>query len=56
MGDMVSDLGLITRQSDQAIGSVVEAGECFLCKVELQVHDERACSPSCGDSEWVRIA
>jgi hypothetical protein len=36
-------------QAERAIASVVEA-ECPLCKVELRVHDERACCPCCGDS------
>ncbi len=39
----------LSIQAEQAIASVVEA-ECPLCKVELRVHDERACCPCCGDS------
>ena len=35
--------------AERAIASVVEA-ECPLCKVELRIHDERACWPCCGDS------
>jgi hypothetical protein len=37
------------NQAERAIASVVEA-ECPLCKVELRVHDGRACCPCCGDS------
>ena len=36
-------------QAEHAIGLVVEA-ECPLCKVELRVHDDRACCPRCGYS------
>jgi hypothetical protein len=36
-------------QAERAIASVVEA-ECPMCKVELLVHDDRACCPCCGDS------
>jgi hypothetical protein len=39
----------LSSQAERAIASVVEAG-CPLCKVELRVHDERACCPCCGDS------
>jgi len=39
-------------QVEEAIGSVVEA-ECPLCRVELRVHDDRACCSCCGDSYWV---
>lgn len=39
----------LADQAEHAIGLVVEA-KCPLCKVELQVHDERACCPCCGDS------
>lgn len=35
--------------AERAIASVVEA-ECPLCKVELRVHDDRACCQCCGDS------
>lgn len=31
---------------------MIEA-ECPLCKVELRVHDERACCPFCGESNLV---
>jgi uncharacterized Zn finger protein (UPF0148 family) len=41
--------GLMRSQAERAIASVVEA-ECPLCKVELRVHDGRACCPCCGDS------
>jgi hypothetical protein len=37
------------EEAEQAIGLVVE-GSCPLCKVELQIHDGRACCPCCGDS------
>jgi len=40
---------LLRSQAERAIASVIEA-ECPLCKVELQVHDGRACCPCCGDS------
>src|SRR6266851_2022181 len=40
---------LLSSQAERAIASVVEA-ECPLCKVEMQVHDGRACCPCCGDS------
>ena len=36
-------------EAERAIALVVEA-ECPLCKVELRIHDERACIPCCGDS------
>jgi len=36
----------LSAQAENAIGLVVE-GECPLCRVELPVHDDRAC---CGDS------
>jgi hypothetical protein len=39
----------LRSQAERAIASVVEA-ECPLCKVELRVHDDRACCPCCGDS------
>jgi hypothetical protein len=39
----------MTRQAEQAIGLVVE-GACPLCKVELRIHDGRACCACCGDS------
>lgn len=39
----------LSSQVERAIASVVEA-ECPLCKVQLRVHDERACCPCCGDS------
>jgi hypothetical protein len=39
----------LSIQAEQAIASVVEA-ECPLCKVELRIHDDRACCPCCGDS------
>ena len=35
--------------AEQAIGFVVE-GTCPLCKVNLHVHDGRACCTCCGDS------
>lgn len=37
------------KQAEEAIGLVVE-GACPLCKVELRIHDGRACCPCCGDS------
>jgi hypothetical protein len=40
---------VLQTQAERAIASVVEA-ECPLCKVELRVHDARACCPCCGDS------
>ncbi len=40
---------LLSSQAERGIASVVEA-ECPLCKVEMQVHDGRACCPCCGDS------
>lgn len=36
-------------QAGQSIGLVVE-GSCPLCRVELRVHDDRACCSCCGDS------
>jgi hypothetical protein len=39
----------LSGHAERAIASVVEA-ECPLCKVELRVHDDRACCPCCGDS------
>jgi hypothetical protein len=39
----------LRTHAERAIASVVEA-ECPLCKVELRLHDERACCPCCGDS------
>jgi uncharacterized Zn finger protein (UPF0148 family) len=39
----------IRAGAERAIATVVEAG-CPLCKVALQIHDERACCPCCGDS------
>ncbi len=39
----------LRRQVERAIASSVEA-ECPLCKVELRVHDGRACCPCCGDT------
>lgn len=39
----------LSDQAERAIASVVEA-ECPLCKVELRIHDDRACCPCCGDS------
>jgi uncharacterized Zn finger protein (UPF0148 family) len=38
-----------STQAERAIASVIEA-ECPLCKVELRIHDGRACCPCCGDS------
>jgi hypothetical protein len=35
--------------AERAFASVVEA-ECPPCKVELRIHDGRACCPCCGDS------
>jgi hypothetical protein len=43
------DKSPLRDEAERAIASVVEA-ECPLCKVELRVHDERACCPCCGDS------
>jgi hypothetical protein len=40
---------MFRSQAERAIASVIEAG-CPLCKVELRVHDDRACCPCCGDS------
>jgi hypothetical protein len=40
---------MLRSQAGRAITSVVEA-ECPLCRVELGVHDDRACCPCCGDS------
>jgi len=40
---------MLRSQAERAIASVIEA-ECPLCKVELRLHDERACCPCCGDS------
>jgi hypothetical protein len=34
--------------AERAIPLVIEA-ECRLCKVELRIHDERACCSCCGD-------
>jgi hypothetical protein len=34
----------LRSQAERAIASVVEAG-CPLCKVEVRVHDDRACCP-----------
>jgi uncharacterized Zn finger protein (UPF0148 family) len=42
-------VSLLRNQAERAIASVVEA-ECPLCKVELRVHNGRACCPCCGDS------
>lgn len=42
MADRLSDA------AERAIALVVEA-ECPLCKVELRIHEERACCPCCGD-------
>src|SRR5487761_1332019 len=39
----------LRSQAERAIASVVEA-ECPLCKVELGIHDGRACCPCCGDT------
>jgi hypothetical protein len=39
----------LRTQAEHAIASVVET-ECPLCKVELRVHDGRACCPCWGDS------
>jgi hypothetical protein len=39
----------LRTDAERAIASVVEA-ECPLCKVELRIHDERACCTSAGDS------
>jgi hypothetical protein len=39
----------LAKQAERAIASVVEA-ECPLCKVELRIHDGRACCSCCGDS------
>jgi hypothetical protein len=36
-------------QAEQALGYVSE-GTCPLCKVQLRIHDDRACCPCCGDS------
>jgi transposase len=46
---MASGQESVSQQAEQAIGSVVE-GACPLCKVELRIHDSRACCPCCGDS------
>ena len=43
----------LSSQAERAIASVVES-ECPLCKVELRIHDGRACCPCCGDSYVVR--
>lgn len=40
---------MLRSQAERAIASVIEA-ECPLCKVELRIHDGRACCPCCGDS------
>jgi len=39
----------LSAQAEQAIALVVN-GACPLCRVELRVHDERACCGCCGDS------
>ena len=39
----------LRAQAELAIGFVVE-GTCPLCKVQLRIHDERACCACCGDS------
>ena len=39
----------LRNDAEQAIGLVVE-GICPLCKVNLLVHDGRACCKCCGDS------
>ena len=46
---MILEAETLRSSAERAIGSVVEA-ECPLCKVELRIHDERACCPCCGDS------
>jgi hypothetical protein len=43
MNESVSD------QAGRAIAAIVEA-HCPLCRVELRVHDDRACCTCCGDS------
>jgi uncharacterized Zn finger protein (UPF0148 family) len=40
---------MMHNDAARAIASVIEA-QCPLCKVELAVHDGRACCPCCGDS------
>jgi hypothetical protein len=45
----------LSAQAEQAIGLVVE-GACPLCRVELRVHDDRACCSCCGDSYVVATA
>jgi hypothetical protein len=40
---------MLRSQAERAIASVIEA-ECPLCKVQVRVHDDRACCPCCGDS------
>jgi hypothetical protein len=39
----------LSDQALKAIGLVVES-ECPLCRVELRVHDDRACCSCCGYS------
>ncbi len=39
----------LSAEAEKAISLVVE-GECPLCRVELRVHDDRACCSCCGDS------
>jgi len=39
----------LNSQAERAFGFVAE-GACPLCKVELPIHDGRACCPCCGDT------
>jgi excisionase family DNA binding protein len=39
----------LADDAEQIIGFVAE-GACPLCRVELRIHDGRACCPCCGDT------